>query len=259
MNANSGPKRYSLVKRLFWIFGICVVVALCALLGRAYFVFHDRLPGYSVDLQIQPANSGSNAPTLRAGFARVKINPDLSNPHQPIFVAGFGQNRKATAIHDDLWAIACVIEDGTSRLGIVSLDSIGFFHDDVVRVRRRLDPAWKLNYTIVCSTHNHSTPDLMGLWGPDYLHTGVNRNYLELVRNACVTALGNAVTNLQAVRVAFADISTETTDGRLLRLPQASARTRHNCQWTESRGGSWWNPFVHQRRHRRFDDYLTRR
>ena len=105
-------------------------------------------------------------------------------PQHPIYVAGFGQNRKATTVHDDLWAIACVIDDGWSRLGIVSPDAIGFFHDDVVRVRQRLAREPKLDYTIICSTHNHSTPDLMGLWGPDYLHTGVNRDYLETVRSA---------------------------------------------------------------------------
>jgi hypothetical protein len=211
MHANS-KSRPSLTRRLLTVIGVCALIALCAFLGRAYFAFHDRLPSYSVDLQIHPASKDPNAATLRTGFARVKINPDLSNPQHPIFVAGFGQNRRATAIHDDLLAIACVIDDGTSRLGIVSLDSIGFFHDDVVRVRRRLDPAWKLNYTVVCSTHNHSTPDLMGLWGPNYLHTGVNQEYLELVRSACVNALGNAVTNLQPVRVAFAEIPTETTN-----------------------------------------------
>jgi hypothetical protein len=212
MNDNAGLRRRSLVKRLLFGLSICVVVALCAMLTRAYIAFRDRLPGYTVNIQIQPVKAAATGLPLRAGFARIRINPDLSNPQRPIFVAGFGQNRKATAIHDDLWAIACVIDDGPSRLGIVSIDAIGFFHDDVVRVRRRLDPSWKLNYTVVCSTHNHSTPDLMGLWGPDYLHTGDNAEYLELVRSACVSALGNAVSNLQPVRVSFAEIPTEPKD-----------------------------------------------
>lgn len=179
---------------------------------RAYFAFHDRIPGYLVDLRINPNRALTNSQPLRVGFARMKINPDLSNPNKPIYVAGFGQNRKATAIHDDLLAIAAVIDDGTSRLGIVGLDAIGFFHDDVVRVRKRLAPEWKLDYAVICSTHNHSTPDLMGLWGPDYLHTGVNTSYLELVRSACVEVLGQAVSNLQPARVAFREITTETKD-----------------------------------------------
>jgi hypothetical protein len=53
-----------------------------------------------------------------------------------MWMAGFSQHRAATAFHDDLWAIACVLDDGHARLGVVGLDAIGFFHDDVVAVRR---------------------------------------------------------------------------------------------------------------------------
>jgi hypothetical protein len=213
MNSNSSARPHSLGRRLFSVLAFVALTALCVILGRGYFAFRDRLPGYSLDVQIHPPKAaGAASLGLRAGFARVKINPDLSNAEHPIYIAGFGQNRKATAIHDDLWAIACVIDDGSTRLGIVSLDAIGFFHDDVVRVRQRLDPDWKLSYAVVCSTHNHSTPDLMGLWGRDYLHSGVNAEYLELVRSACVSALGTAVSNLQPVRVSFAEIPAETKD-----------------------------------------------
>jgi hypothetical protein len=136
----------------------------------------------------------------------VKINPDLSDPKRPVWMAGFSQNRAATAIHDDLWAIACVLDDGHTRLGIVGLDSIGFFHDDVVAVRRACAAEWKLDYTIVTSMHNHSTPDLMGLWGPDFLHTGVDERYRQQVIAAAAKALGDAVTALQPARVAFHEI-----------------------------------------------------
>lgn len=212
MSETTTSKGRSFIKRLLLALGATVVIVLALAGLRAYFAFHDRLPGFSLDLRVDPGKAAANPRPLRVGFGRVKINPDLSNPKHPIYIAGFGQNRKATAVHDDLWAVACVLDDGWSRLGIVSLDTIGFFHDDVVRVRRRLDPEWKLDYTIICSTHNHSTPDLMGLWGPDYLHTGVDAEYLELVRHSCVEALGNAVSNLQPARVSFQEIPTETKD-----------------------------------------------
>jgi hypothetical protein len=212
MNKNPAGKRRSLIARGL----VALVLTLALIVGlaiiRGYFAFRDRLAGFSLDLQVDPAKAASNLRPLRVGFARVRINPNLSDSKHPIYVAGFGQNRKATAIHDDLWAIACVIDDGWSRLAVVSLDSIGFFHDDVVRVRRRLAPDWRIDYAVICSTHNHSTPDLMGLWGPDYLHTGVDAPYLETVRNACVIVLGNAVSNLQPARVSFRQIQTETAN-----------------------------------------------
>ncbi|MCX6892665.1 MAG: hypothetical protein NTX51_14275 [Verrucomicrobia bacterium] len=177
-----------------------------AVARRSYFAFRDRMPGYALDLEVDDKPSRAAPRPLRAGFARVKINPDLANPQRPVYLAGFNSNRKATAIHDDLWAIACVLDDGHTRLGLVALDAIGFFHDDVVRVRQRLLADWKLNYTIVCSTHNHSTPDLMGLWGPHPLRSGVDPRYREQVIAACVTALGGAVSNLQPARLAVHEI-----------------------------------------------------
>ena len=212
MNGNPGIERRSLARRLFAILGATALVLFSLALLRGYFAFRDRAPGFSLHLQVDPARAAASPRVLRVGFGRIKINPDLSDPKRPIYIAGFGQNRKATAIHDDLWAIACVIDDGWTRLGIVSLDAIGFFHDDVLKVRGRLLPDWKLDYAIVCSTHNHSTPDLMGLWGPHYLHSGVDGDYLEFVRSSCVTALGVAVTNLQPARIAFGEIPLETTN-----------------------------------------------
>jgi hypothetical protein len=67
-----------------------------------------------------------------------------------------------------------------------------------------------LDYTIVCSTHNHTTPDLLGLWGPNYLRTGVNKDYREQVIAASAQVLGDAVATLRPVNVAFHEIKTPT-------------------------------------------------
>ena len=193
-------------KRLLRVFAGLFLFAALGLGTGCFCALRDRNPGYKVDLNILPPAADTNA--FRAGFARVKISPDLENSKRPIYLAGFRQNRKATAIHDDLWAIACVLDDGRTRLGIVALDAIGFFHDEVISVRRRLAKEWKLDYTIVCSTHNHTTPDLLGLWGPNYLKTGVNKDYREQVIAGAAKALGEAAMALQPVQVAFHEIKT---------------------------------------------------
>jgi hypothetical protein len=51
---------------------------------------------------------------------------------KPVWVAGFAHHRAATKIHDDLKAVAAVIDDGSIVIGIVALDAIGFFHDEVL-------------------------------------------------------------------------------------------------------------------------------
>lgn len=200
------------LKRAAWVCLGAVVVMCLAVTVRGYFAFRDRLPGYAISLDIDGKASTSDPKQLRVGFARARINPDLSRTNRPIWVAGFSQNRAATRVHDDLWAVACVLDDGYTRIGIVSLDAIGFFHDDVVRVRQKLPNNLDLNYTIITSTHNHSTPDLMGLWGPNYLHTGVNPDYKRQVIDACVSTLSTSVSNLAPARVAFHEIQVPPTN-----------------------------------------------
>ncbi len=203
MNTHSRPRFWRrLLGFLFWL----LFVALILLAGLCVYTFRDRNPGYRLAVDIDGQASMTKPRQLLAGFARVKINPDLSDPARPIWLAGFSQHRAATQIHDDLWALACVLDDGYTRLGLVVLDAIGFFHDDVIAVRQRLSSQLQLNYTVVCTTHNHSTPDLMGLWGPDYLHTGVDPDYREQVTSACARALAEAVDALAPARVAFLEI-----------------------------------------------------
>jgi hypothetical protein len=198
-------------KRLFrWLrylaLGLVLLIVLVA--ARALYTFRDRSPGYSLSLNVSPAAAAAKPRPLRVGFARFKINPDLSDTNRPVWLAGFSQNRSATAQHDDLWAMACVVDDGYTRLGIVALDAIGFFHDDVIAVRRALAPDLKLDYAVICSTHNHSTPDLMGLWGPNILRTGVDPAYRRQVITAAVLTLTEATTRLQPTRLALLEIPT---------------------------------------------------
>ncbi len=195
------------LRLLRWSIGFLALLLLAGF-GRGCYAFRDRLPGYHVDINISPAKATSAPRPLRVGFGRVKINHDLSNPEKPVWLAGFSNHRAATAIHDDLWAIACVLDDGYTRVGVVGLDAIGFFHDDAVAVRRACAAEWKLDYTIVCSMHNHTTPDLMGLWGKDPLHTGVDPAYRKQVIAAATKSLGDAVAALQPARVAFHEIPT---------------------------------------------------
>jgi hypothetical protein len=209
---NASPKPRTLLRRIVRTLLAAIAVIILVVVVRVFYAFRDRNSGYVVNINIDGAKAASEPRSLRVGFGRVKINPDLSDPNRPVWMAGFSQHRAATAIHDDLWAVAIALDDGHSRLGVVALDAIGFFHDDVIAVRRRIAPGLKLDYTIVCSTHNHSTPDLMGLWGPDYLHTGVDPRYRQQVIDSAARAVAVAVSNLQPARVAFHEIPTEPDD-----------------------------------------------
>lgn len=187
---------------------VCAAVLIVALVSRAVYAFRDRNPGYSLSLRIEGHGPDLQARALRVGFGRRSINPDVSDPKRPVWLAGFASGRAAMGIRDDLYAVACIVDDGRTRLGIVGFDGIGLFNDDVITVRRMFPAEWKLDYTIVCATHNHSTPDLMGLWGPSIFQTGVDRGYLRQVQEGIRDALGNAVSSLQPARLVSMEIPT---------------------------------------------------
>jgi len=140
---------------------LALVLAAAGLGGFVWWNLHDRSPGSEFNVVVRP--TPSVPARLRAGFGRRTINPDMT---KTVWVAGFAHNRAATRIHDDLKAVAAVIDDGEHRIGLVALDAIGFFHDQVLAVRRSLPSSARLDYVVVATTPNHSAPDLMGIWGP---------------------------------------------------------------------------------------------
>ena len=191
------------MKLLRWI-GLVLLVGVVALGGFVWWNLHDRNPGSEFDVVVR--STPSVPARLRAGFGRRVINPDIS---KPVWVAGFAHNRAATAIHDDLKAIAAVVDDGEHRIGVVALDAIGFFHDEVLAVRRSVPSSARLDYVIVASTHNHSTPDLMGIWGPSDFRSGIDPAYRRAVVAGAAGALMDAVDALTLAAVSHVEVPLE--------------------------------------------------
>ena len=76
-----------------------------------------------------------SAQGFEAGAAQSVITPQLLPPHA-LYLAGFGHNRLATAVHDDLYARCLAIGIAPQTLVICSADLIGLFYDDVLAIRR---------------------------------------------------------------------------------------------------------------------------
>jgi hypothetical protein len=123
----------------------------------------------------------------------------------PVWLAGFGLGRPARELHDELWARALVLAQGELRVGVVSLDTIGYFHDGVVRVRlAALARGLDLDQVVVASTHQHQGQDTMGLWGPSSLSRSIDEAYLARVEAAAVDALEAALGALHEVSITVA-------------------------------------------------------
>ena len=125
---------------------------------------------------------------MQAGAAKSLITPELSG--KAVYLAGFGHNRVATAVHDPLYVRCLALEAGNTVV-LCSADLIGLFYDDVQKIRaifRTQSPSG--SQLVVACTHVHEGPDTLGLWGPSALETGVDVQYLDWVdRQIAETAI----------------------------------------------------------------------
>jgi len=165
----------------------------------------------------QPAAAAVPA-SLQLGFAKRVITPVIGA--KPVYLAGFDNDRKATGVHDDLWARAVAIGDGRQRIAIVSVDLIGFFHSDVLKARELLQRSAPGAVLVVASTHDHEGPDTMGLWGSGRFSSGVDPQYLESVRQAVADTAAEALSRMRPARLVFGQAHTRglVEDGRLPRV-----------------------------------------
>ncbi|MEO0338128.1 MAG: hypothetical protein AAF242_02840 [Bacteroidota bacterium] len=206
--------------------GILILLLLVAIAGTLFWRIRDRFPGYAVDLDIK----AGQAAALKAGFAALKITPEVpdtwtdnngnarydpddgdtyqdgngNGKFDPVWIAGFHNRKPAMGVHDDLWARTMVIDDGTTRMAIVSLDLIGFGSDDVIRIRKRVAESAEVDYVIVTSTHTHDGPDVIGMWGESDYKPGVDKKYMELVYKQAATSVEEAVKSLRPAKLQFA-------------------------------------------------------
>ncbi len=163
-----------------------------------------------------PANS-TWRPTHRVGFSRRAITPGLGA--RPVYLAGFDLGRRATGIHDELWARAVALADreGGHRVVLVAVDLSGLFNEDVRKVRALLESRAPGVALVVASTHDHEGPDTLGLWGSGRFSSGVDKTYLERVRAAITDAALEALSRRQPAQLVLARARTPglIEDGRL--------------------------------------------
>ena len=213
-------------KKLIWTVGTILGIVILVLV-LVFWNLRDRHPGYEIDLSI----TGENIPgQIQAGFAALPITPEIIDTWNDVnndakyrkkdgdtyndnnnngkfdayWIAGFDQRRAANGVHDDVWARVIVLDDGKTRLALVSLDAIGFRHDDIVDVREKIPADLKIDYTIISSTHTHESNDLIGIWGENLLKGGVNKGHMKFIKEQTVAAITEAVNNLRPVRLCFA-------------------------------------------------------
>jgi hypothetical protein len=166
----------------------------------------------AVALLVITAPAAADEAPLRAGFAETDVSPKVGG--KTVYVAGFGHNRKATAVHDPIMARAVVLAHGKQKLALVSVDVVGLFLATAESVRKEL-PGFE--YVLVSSTHNHEGPDTLGLWGSTPFASGVDPEYMKALEAGIVKAVKDADAALQPVtaRIGVVNAPDLLNDSRL--------------------------------------------
>jgi hypothetical protein len=133
-----------------------------------------------------------------------------------LWIAGFSAGRPASGVADDQWARAVALRQNETTIVLVSLDVIGWFHDQTQRIREMAADA-DADYILVSSTHTHEARDTIGIWGRSSFEYGVEDAYNERVRRGAVSAVRRAVAGLVPARVTYATISLRDQPGGMLR------------------------------------------
>jgi hypothetical protein len=179
---------------------------------------HNRIKPIIVLVCLAGLLISGRAFALRAGAAKAVITPDVHAGR--VYMAGFGFNRVATGVHDNLYARCLALGASGKTLVICAADLIGLFHQEVLRVREKVKAQLPdVTQVIVASTHDHEGPDTLGLWGPGPLRSGVNLKYLDSVVDRIADTAVAAVRNMQAARITLA-----RNDSPLLALLQDDSR-----------------------------------
>ncbi len=151
-------------------------------------------------------------------MAKNTITPDVRAAK--VYMAGFGNNRVATGVHDDLWVRCLALGTPDAKLVMCEADLIGLFYDDVLKVRAKVKASVPdVTQVIVASAHDHEGPDTMGLWGPTPLESGMNPQYMDWLDDRIAETAFSALRSMKSAKMELA-----RDDDPLLALLQDDSR-----------------------------------
>jgi hypothetical protein len=114
---------------------------------------------------------GRQAQTFRAGAYAIDITPEKL----PVTVLGMFESRSASRVFDRLHARCLVLDDGTTRIALVVVDSCMVPRDLLDKAKEMASEKTGIptSRMLISSTHTHSAPAAMGGLGtdadPDYV------------------------------------------------------------------------------------------
>ena len=138
-----------------------------------------------------------------AGAAKRTINPESDS----LYLAGGKPNRPFIDVHDNLYVKAVTIANAENNITILSFDCIGLLYPQLEAIRSKIRqevPIINADHIVMSSTHTHAGPDVVGIWGKDFMHTGVNQKHMKKIVSQAVAAIHDAYLKKEKVTLTYA-------------------------------------------------------
>jgi len=136
---------------------------------------------------------------------RVGVSSTSVNPKNGVCLAGYGLNRLCTGVHDDLFVKAIVFDDEENSVALVVVDSIGIQYDTILKIRDKARAKKNIavlpENIIVCSTHTHCSPDVIGIYGPNETTSGRDPEYMKMLTDAVVAQVKQACLSRKPAKI----------------------------------------------------------
>jgi len=149
---------------------------------------------------------------LQAGTGKVCITPPIG-----LIMSGYGErDHLSKGVHDELYAKALVLDDGTTKLSVVTTDLIGVDSELVARIRQIAGKRTGIekDKIMITASHTHSGPEvtkdfeLLGISLEEKPIEGITKDeYLDHLRDVMVRWISGAIyianSNLKEARIGF--------------------------------------------------------
>lgn len=138
---------------------------------------------------------------MRAGASKISITPDSE-----VYLSGFPRGRRSKGVHDDLWVRCLSLHDGRNLLSIVTADLWAVLREDIDEIGKELKLGSN-EHLLLCSTHVNSSPDMLGMFGPDSRTSGTDEAYVKKFRSAVAHCVNES-------RLLMKDVTTRIAAGK---------------------------------------------
>lgn len=176
------------------------------------------------------------AQSFQAGSSQHHINPPI-----PSFIAGHSQNRLFTGVKDSLFVKVLVVGNNEKKIAIITYDCIGMLYPHLQALRKRIatqNNSLTVDHIVMSSTHSHAGPDVVGLWGADLMHSGVDSTYMETVLQVTRQQINEAVRKMEPVKIVYGEGSHQFSWVKNISEPLELDRTISVLQFVNTKGKS---------------------